>query len=84
MLAHHESKTQSPMTLTVIVLLCPSFDPLTLSSPRLGFPRPEDKLIVLQGCRDPGQEIKPACGIISEEAVLAGLPLPLAQPLTMA
>lgn len=52
-LDHRESEAQSPVTLTVIVLLHPSFDPLTLSSPGLAFPGPEDKLIVFQGCCDP-------------------------------
>lgn len=32
-LAHRESKAQSPVTLTVTVLLHPSFDPLPMSSP---------------------------------------------------
>ena len=45
--SHCVSKAQSPVSLTAILFLQPSFDPLTLSSLRQGFPRPEDKLIVL-------------------------------------
>lgn len=81
---HHESKAQSPVILTVIALLQPSFDLLTPSSSRQSFPRLEGKLIVLQGCCDPGQERNLTVASSLKRLCSTRLPLALAQPLTMA